>query len=57
MVGKQFHLNHTGGFMIYQTGVFVSFPREAILDVQLLAGMMGDSQESCAAICFIRPCS
>ena len=39
--------------MIYQTGVFVSIPREAVLDVQLLAGRMGDSKESRAAICFI----
>ena len=47
MVEIHFHLNHAGGLMIYQTGVF---PREAVLDVQLLAGRMGDSKESRAAI-------
>ena len=56
MVEMQFHLNPAGGFIINQTGVFVSIPREAVLDVQLLAGRMGYSKESCAAIWLIRPC-
>ena len=56
MVEMQFHLNPAGGFIINQTGVFVSISREAVLDVQLLAGRMGDSKESCAAIWLIRPC-
>ena len=56
MVEMQFHLNPAGGFIINQTGVFVSIPMEAVLDVQLLAGRMGDSKESCAAIWLIRPC-
>ena len=56
MVEMQFHLNPAGGFIINQTGVFVSIPREAVLDVQLLAGRMGDPKESCAAIWLIRPC-
>ena len=43
MVEMRIQLNHTGGFSISQTGVFVPIPRKAVLDVQMLTVRMRDS--------------
>ena len=57
MVEMQILLNKTGGFIIIQTGLFVSISRKAVLDVQMPTGMLRNSHEmSCAAIFLVWLC-
>ena len=55
MVEMQTLSNKTGGFIISQTGLFVSISRKAVLDVHMLIGIMRDSYEiSSAAVWLCR---